>query len=544
MSMALPARPAGIRDEARAVDVWLARAAWTVVALSCLQVLCFALGRDQGIYAVVGDSILAGKMPYRDAWDFKPPGIFLVYAFAEALFGKAMASVRIVEVTGLVALVFAFKRLGRTLFGSDVAGLLGGALATLIHAQLEFWHTAQPESFGGMLTAFALVLTTKDADTSERSSSRSLRWVSVGALFGAAFLLKPPLGGGALACAAYVMHTEWRRARSVVKAVVPAFVIGGASLVPIFLCALWFWARGAWPALSWTLFEFTPGYTALGWHGAPGGLVLYGFEEAFKGFSYLLPVLLVAAAVLPARTARERGALLLVAGIVSVHVVGIALQAKFFQYHYGATLPLLSLIGGLGLYKLAHLAAKVPVVGVPLFAVGVVALTASRVALRHNPGTFWERSAARMRFLFLRDESREELDATLYYVVDYSLDTDRRAARFVSERTSLGDAVFVWGFEPAIYWLSGRALGSRYLYDVPQRAPWQQAHAREDLMADLARTQPKIVLVQHGDVFSFVTGDSMDSYDAVATFPELGRLLDEKYRSIAPVDDLDVYERR
>src|SRR5690349_4700616 len=102
-------------------DVWLARAAWAIVALSSLQILLFGFGRDQGIYAVVGDALLDGKMPYRDAWDFKPPGIFLVFAVADALFGKAMSSIRLLEVAGLVAVVFAFKRLGRTLFDSATA---------------------------------------------------------------------------------------------------------------------------------------------------------------------------------------------------------------------------------------------------------------------------------------------------------------------------------------------------------------------------------------------------------------------------------------
>src|SRR3954464_9636902 len=135
----------GLLSRARArptADTWLCRIAWAVVALSALQILLFGFGRDQGIYAVVGDAMLDGKMPYRDVWDFKPPGIFFVFAFAEALFGKAMASIRLVEVAGLLAMVLAFRGLGRTLFDSSTTGLLGAALAVLIHAELEFWHTA------------------------------------------------------------------------------------------------------------------------------------------------------------------------------------------------------------------------------------------------------------------------------------------------------------------------------------------------------------------------------------------------------------------
>jgi hypothetical protein len=42
-------------------------------------------GGDQGIYAYVGQSILKGEVPYRDAWDQKPPGIHFTYAAMLAL---------------------------------------------------------------------------------------------------------------------------------------------------------------------------------------------------------------------------------------------------------------------------------------------------------------------------------------------------------------------------------------------------------------------------------------------------------------------------
>ena len=61
------------------------------IAFLLAQLLCFGYGRDQGIYAVVARAMLDGGMPYRDAWDFKPPGIFLIYALARALFGEAQA---------------------------------------------------------------------------------------------------------------------------------------------------------------------------------------------------------------------------------------------------------------------------------------------------------------------------------------------------------------------------------------------------------------------------------------------------------------------
>jgi len=363
-------------------------------------------------------------------------------------------------------------------------------------------------------------------------------------LFGAAFLMKPPLGGGAVVCAAYLARAEYERRGQPIGFVLPGIVMAVGRSVPIALCALWFWLRGAWPNLSWTLFEFTPGYTALGWNGTPLGFYRYAFSELLVGFSFLVPLGVACAFLFRPIHGREREALFLVVGVVSVHVAGIALQAKFFQYHYSSTLPLVALVSGLGLYKLWRRALAYKWAGIGLYAAVVTALIASRVALRHNHGTFWERSLDRMSFFFLRSSTRRELDRKLYHVVDYDLDTDRKAGEAVARLSAPADSLHVWGFEPAVYWFARREPSSRYIYDVPQRAAWQRERARAELLADLRASPPKAIVVQHGDTFKYVTGDELDSHEALATFSELGRLIDEDYALAETVDDHDVYARR
>ena len=75
-------------------------AAWVVVIFACTQILMFPFGRDQGVFATIAGTILAGGMPYRDAWDIHPPGVYLAFAFSEWLFGHRMVAPRILEVLG------------------------------------------------------------------------------------------------------------------------------------------------------------------------------------------------------------------------------------------------------------------------------------------------------------------------------------------------------------------------------------------------------------------------------------------------------------
>src|SRR5579859_8202493 len=43
------------------------------------------MGQDQGLYHAVAEEILRGGVPYRDAWDPKPPGVFYTHAAILAL---------------------------------------------------------------------------------------------------------------------------------------------------------------------------------------------------------------------------------------------------------------------------------------------------------------------------------------------------------------------------------------------------------------------------------------------------------------------------
>src|SRR6516225_2222383 len=65
---------------ARALERGFAALALTSAVWLLCQLMAFDYGRDQGIYSVVAHGLLQGEAPYRDVWDFKPPGIFLVFA--------------------------------------------------------------------------------------------------------------------------------------------------------------------------------------------------------------------------------------------------------------------------------------------------------------------------------------------------------------------------------------------------------------------------------------------------------------------------------
>lgn len=577
-------------------DTMLLAACALVIGFCLLQIALFDYGRDQGIYAMVGRSITQGGMPYRDAWDFKTPGIFLVYALSRVLFGASQRGIRLLEVLSLLAMIGAMTRLSRDEWGDRRIGFVGGAIAVLIHAQLDFWHTAQPESFGGVLTIFALYFGLRAPADDTAPSRRDLaRWAFAGALLGFAGLLKPPLAGGALPLAVYHLararrgtgkvsrghhgDTETRsrekrnlnsssvslclrgessslhadaaegsesshggtEARSVNWRPVIALAAGGAA--PILLCVLWFAARGALGDLREVLFVFTPHYTALSWVGETvAGMVYWGFTEWLQQYCSVATVgVLLLLAMQPAR--RARPSVYVVAGILGIHLLGVSLQGKFFPYHYGATWPLTALLAGHGYVRLFdHCVRRGPGWAV-LFAVSVLATAFGRTATKDTPDSFLDRCRKRVTLLAKRPNDVAGWDK-LASVADVNAGANRAVAAFVRERVPAERTLLVWGFEPVIYDLADRRPATRFLYDVPQRVEWAKAALRDVMMRDLAAAPPAAIVVERRDVFPMVTGSTLDSADSLPDFPALQGLIASRYRRETTIEDFDVYLER
>lgn len=539
-----PSEPAPPRAPAWASTA-LAVACGLGIALLLLILVSYGYGRDQGIYAMVGRAILQGKMPYRDAWDFKPPGVFVVYALARAALGSGQWAIRVVEALGLVATTWAMVRLGERWFGDRRVGILAGLVTALVHAQLEFWHTAQPESFGGMITIFALLPLRLD-DTDARARRRLL--IS-GALFGVAGLLKPPLaGGGAVVALFFALRAlgATRGAPALARAraaIGPALLIAAGGALPIALTALWFLAKGALSDLHQVLFVFTPHYTRLSWVGETiPGMAYWGFTEWLQNYCSVTTVGFLLFLAFP-RAARERPGAALIGGIIAMHIVGVVMQGKFFPYHYGATWPLTAMLAAIGYLRVFDRLASRGPVGASLFFVGFVIVGFFRTATKDTEHSFLRRCEDRVALFTARPRDQAAIDR-LASVADVNAAANRAVAAFLRDRVPADRAVFVWGFEPVIYDLADRDPASRYLYDVPQRVAWAKDKERAILMRDLDAGRPAAIVVERRDVFPMVTGDAIDSADTLKDFPALRDRLAERFDHAATIEDFEVYLER
>ena len=516
-----------------------------VIVCAALLIVTFRHGRDQAIYALVARTIWRGGMPYRDAWDFKPPGIFLIYTLSHALFGARQWGVRGLEVVGLFATAAGMRALAQRWWGDGRIGVVAAALSALVHVQLEFWHSAQPETFGGMLTIAGLC-----AAVLGRGPTRG-RQLLAGFLFGVAGLLKPPLAGGGAVLAVWLAQRAYRHRRTPRAGactsrwragLAPIVWIGVGGTLPFALTLMWFAHRGALAELYHTLFVFTPHYTALGWRQhtflelllTAGGQWLWGYNGALTAGLFLL--------VIAGRKRWTRTGVPLLGAIIALQLLGVALQAKFFPYHFSGLWPVTAMLAVLGMWPLWRWAEQHSLKAQWLFVV-TLALSAALRTAPTDLQPFYQRVMLRLAAVTV-DRQRPDAFAHLSSAADVDAVDNRTVANIIAQHIPADAPLFVWGFEPQLYLLSNRRCASRFIYNVPQRASWQQRWARRTLMNDLRAAPPAALVVVHGDGMPMVTGNGDDSAAALIHFEALQQLLQEHYHRYRRVADLDIYLRR
>jgi hypothetical protein len=119
-----------------------------------------------------------------------------------------------------------------------------------------------------------------------------------------------------------------------------------------------------------------------------------------------------------------------------------------------------------------------------------------------------------------------------------------RAIECVDNNTNPNDKIYVWGFDPLVYYLSGRLSSSRFIYNFPLYWKGNNDEFRREFMFDMNYNTPKLILVAQKDPLPFISGYNEDSKQMIERFPEFKLFLEQRYTFEQQVDDFFVYELR
>jgi len=504
-------------------------------AILLAPTLTYPLGRDQGVFAAAADIIRRGGVPYRDIWDVKPPGIFYLYHASFALFGRSALAPRILDLLWTLATAVCLWSVGRRFFSPLAAAAVALFFLLRYVAGNSFWNTAQPDGFASLplLLAAAALL------GAERRRSNLLALIS-GASISLAILLKPTLGIALalpiLAVAASAQEPPRPRLLRLAS-----YLLG--CLLPLALAAALLWRAGALTDTLEVLFLWNAEYARLR---VPiplahdpirqTALFLIGGRHHWLLFPVGL-FALVGAADLTFRPSAGRMRWLLPTWAIVI-IASVWVQGKYYTYHWLPVLPPLALLAGHRLTAagrpLHHICP--PPAARALSVLGLAAILATLGA------AYWQSLHLPISALLGRTP-RAALLARWDRYGDVSLSADRAVAAHLRSNTDPSDTVFVWGFEPLIYFLTDRAPASRFLYTVPLVTPWSPADWRGEFIRDLEERRPSFIVVAHNDALPWMTGRRDDSASQAKQFVEFQRLLKQRYQSPHRIEDFDIYQR-
>lgn len=335
---ALTARPARFDvAELRRAE----RVAWSaciaVLAVWAATYITWPFSNDQGNLAWVGDVILSGGMPYRDAWDVKGPAAHLTFAFIQTLFGRNEWGVRVFDLGMLATCAVCLRSIAREYAGTG-AIRWSIILFLLWYASLNHHNTAQPDAWAAVMVTGAVALMLTRSRLSPVSGAAAGALISICALIKPTYLLfsvLPVLDG--------LCHLRSEGTGRVIRFWI-ASVVGLA--VPIALCVWWFGARGAldeWIAvhLHWIPSSYTQVQAA--WLNR--GQYLFAFFTTGQ-FAPAMP--LVVGGLYVVRQQSGRDVLMLICWTL-VAACGVLIQGQFYPYHWHPIYPPLALLAGIGL---------------------------------------------------------------------------------------------------------------------------------------------------------------------------------------------------
>jgi hypothetical protein len=217
----------------------------------------------------------------------------------------------------------------------------------------------------------------------------------------------------------------------------------------------------------------------------------------------------------------------------------VYVQGKYFEYHWLPALPPFALLAGAGVaagWRLVRERSDSPGT-----ATGI-AVAAAVVLLAALGAGYRDQFAAEIGLATGRI-SRSAFTEGFKDRQDFSLSADLQVAAYLKQHTAPGTPVFIWGFEPIIYFLADRPPASRFISQQPLVTPWSPPAWREELLRDLAGKQPAYILVVHNDVMPWVTLRPDDSAGELSQYPALDQLLKRDYRLVDTIEDFDIWWR-
>lgn len=492
--------------------------------------LVYPFGRDQGIYAYAGKLLLEEKIDYKYVFDLKPPGVHFVFAFAQFFLGESMFNMRLFDifwqtVTGFILFLIAYKYTH-----SKLAGLLSSVLYLFLYFRMDYWHTLQADGFLNLpfaLSVLLLITLNRDKITFPVLLSGFMFGVTI--LFKYTLILFFPL-----LIAVFLFEKDINVHMRKKK----ILLYTSGLLIAVLLTVMVYYFSGALGHFFDIQFVQTPLYAKIGFETESTGFITANIIRLFFGSAYSPLIWSSVLLVLYLIKIKEfnNKFIILSAWIVS-SLVGLIIQWKFFLYHFLVIIPSLSVGASVFFLKFRErFSVKFPKLA-PIFA--IILLTGYFI-FGFKP---YVKNYSDLKRYLQGVTTLEQLYIEKGFTTDsaFMIGKTFNAINYVKNNTYEYDGIYVWGFDPLIYYLSDRHCVSRFIYNFPLYWKGNNEEFQKEFMSELSREKPKLILVSQRDPLYFISGYKEDSKLMLEKFPAFNSFINDNYIYKTQIDDFYFY---
>lgn len=461
---------------------------WTALVLSAVLILVAIvrlrlapspLERDEGEYAYMGQLMLQGIPPYKEAANMKFPGTYAAYAVIEAVFGQTAQGIHYGLLVINAATVLLLYRLGRFFFDERRLAAMAAAIYAISTLSYSFLgqaaHATHFVVFFGLLGLVFLFRALR--------KGRNIDFAVAGFLTGCAYMCKQSgFFFVPFACILIYSTAGWQL-RSLVALRKSIFFLL-AAFAPF---AITVFALNQWGCLDtfvfWT-FQYAATYGQPVQH-APS--IILGQLRIIFSFGLGGIVLITALpALYPTTTLRflPKTRYLQLIAFAIISMAGVSLGFLFSAHYWVLFLPAGSLLSSVTIKYVATKSC--------LFfdKASWAPCTATALCLTLG-GTV---IASEFRNFFINQPTT---NIRQYYIGNPFVEA-KSIADYLEKHTSPSEKIFVFGSEPEIYFYSKRHASSSfiYLYSLFEDQPYAK-YMRSTMISEVTQNSPRFFIDAH-----------------------------------------------
>jgi hypothetical protein len=471
--------------------------------------------RDEGIYSYFGVLLLEGKIPYKDFYEFKVPGLFYFYALIVKLFGATVKGMHTgfmyVNIITVIMIFFASKNLF-----SPIAGIISATTFAFVSLTPNLsGFTVQSEHGVALFASVGLFFYSRT-----KINDKWYNFLLMGIGMGLAFMVKTTgvflaLWGGLIIITDFLLSKKPRLMKPFLINLL-SYSIGGFSIIILFFAIIFF--KGSFSEMIFWIYDISKYY---------GSMV--SFDEGIKYFKYtrdaivqnhkffwVHSVLALGVCLIPSINYKLKG---LAFTLLTFSFLTIVPGFFFYGHYWIQTLPGLAVIAGLTYHC-------------------IITVLESKI----KPGKFNLRYVYLIVFGILTFGHINGLK-TYYFHPNYELilrqvygnnpfPESMVIGNYINSNAKPEDQIVLIGSEPQIYFYTQKKAPSRHAYftilvtDVPQHKEWQREFVR-----DTEKAKPRyLVFFKHP--ISLMVQPNTDNY----VFEWLNKYVTEHYSVAALVD--------